>query len=100
MRWLADVFFDTWEDNIRKVMSTWIGVLDRARRSWVSVSSLIGIRFKISISSGRMSWLMARSSSIINIFSDSRIALAGRSFCILIGILLSPFSSGLGLDHF
>ena len=84
--WLADVFLDTWVDSIRKVQSICRGVLDRALNSWVSVSSFNGIRFKIRISSGRISWLMARSSSITKIFSDSKMAFAGRSFCILIGM--------------
>ena len=78
---------DTWVDSIRNVQSTCSGVLESARRSWVSVSSLIGIRFKIKICSGRISWLIARFSSITKIFSDSRMALAGRSFCTLIGIV-------------
>lgn len=66
--------------SIRNEQSTCSGVFESARRSCVSVSSLIGIRFRIKISSGRISWLIARSSSITNIFSDSKIALAGRSF--------------------
>ena len=81
---------DTWVDSIRKVQSTCSGVLESARRSWVSVSSLIGMRFKIRISNGRISWLIARFSSITKIFSDSRMALAGRSFCTLIGIVFFP----------
>ena len=65
--------------------------MESALKSCVSVSSLMGIRFRIRISSGRISWLMALSSSIIKMFSDSNIALAGSSFCTFIGITVSPF---------
>ena len=85
------MFFDTWVDSIRKVQSTWRGVLDNARISWVSVSSLRGIRFRIRISNGRISWLMALSSSIMNMFSSSRIAFAGRSLCTFIGMFALSF---------
>ena len=43
-------------------------------------------------SNGRMSWRMARSSSIVNIFSSSSMAFAGKSLCTLIGMFdQSPF---------
>ena len=80
-------------DSIRKVQSTCRGVLDNALKSWISVSSFTGIRFKIS--RGRISWLKALFSSITKIFSDSKIALAGRSFCTLIGMLRPPSISVL-----
>ena len=82
-------------DSIRKVQSTCRGVLDNALKSWISVSSFTGIRFKIKISRGRISWLKALFSSITKIFSDSKIALAGRSFCTLIGMLRPPSISVL-----
>jgi hypothetical protein len=71
---------DLWVLSIKKEQSICSGVLDSARKSWVSVSSLMGIRFKIRISRGRISWLIARSSSMTKIFSDSRTALAGSPF--------------------
>ena len=91
-RWLAEVFFELWDASIKKVQSTCRGVLESARRSCVSVSSLIGIKFRIRISNGLISWLRALSSSMVKIFSDSRTALAGRSFCTLIGICVLPVS--------
>ena len=61
------------------------------RRSCSSVSCLTGIRFRIQICNGRIFWCIARYSSITKIFSLSRISLAGRSLCILIGIFSLTF---------
>ena len=71
---------DSWVDMIIYVHSTCKGVLDKALKSWVSVSSFKGIRFRIRISRGRISWLEALASSMINTFSLSSMARAGRSF--------------------
>ena len=69
-----------------KSASTCSGVLPRRRRSCVSVTSLIGMRFRMSRRSGRMSWLYARAAFITKMFSPSRTFAAGKLFGILIGI--------------
>ena len=46
---------DSWVDMTIYVHSTCKGVLDKALKSWVSVSSFKGIRFRIRISRGRIS---------------------------------------------
>lgn len=68
--------------------STWIcrGVLENFRSNCVSVAILVGIKFKMSNFSGRMSWCMARYSVMTKIFSLSRVSLAGREFGILMGM--------------
>ena len=59
--------------------SSWIcrGVLPSTRASWVSVSTLVGIRFKSRICRGRISWVMARVSVMTKMFSRCRILVAG-----------------------
>ena len=73
----------------RKVISICNGVFESPRRSCNSVSCLIGIRFRIKICNSRKSCVIALCSSITNIFSFSSSAFAGKSLCILIGIISS-----------
>ena len=88
-----DVFFDSWDDTVKKVTSTCNGVFASERSNCSSVSSFNGIRFSIPIRIGRISWCSALPSSITNTFSRSRISLDGKSLIILIGILSNLFSS-------
>ena len=60
--------------------------MDRALRSCVSVVDLSGMRLRIRILIGLISWDRALFSSITNILSCSRMCLAGRLSAILIGI--------------
>ena len=61
--------------------------LDSLRRSWVSVTILVGIRFRISTSSGRISWCMARYSVMTKIFSFSSVVVAGKESATLMGMV-------------
>ena len=74
--------------------STWRGVFPNSRSSWVSVSILVGIRLRMAIFRGRMSWVWARSWVITKIFSDSRTSMAGRSAWMRMGIVSQPFKKG------
>ena len=72
-----EVFLDTWPEGAMSSNSICSGVLPRTRASWVSVSTLVGIRFKSRICSGRMSWVMARVSVMTKIFSLRSVRVAG-----------------------
>ena len=69
-----------------KSISTCKGEFPSRRSSCVSVSTLLGMRLRITILRGRISWCMARFSVMTKTFSDSRILAAGRLSEILIGI--------------
>ena len=60
--------------------------MDRSLIIWISVSTLVGMRFSISRSNGRISCEAARFSRMTNMFSFSRTVAAGRSFGTFIGI--------------
>ena len=87
--WSWETFFDSWERTCKSSSSTCNGVLPSTRASWVSVVIFVGIRFKIRMCSGRMSWLMARDSVMTNIFSLSSTPVAGRLLGILIGMAMT-----------
>ncbi len=70
-------------------MPIWMGVLLSTRSSWVSVVIFVGMRFTMTMSSGRMSCEVARSSVITKMFSCSRAARAGRSEGMLMGMAVS-----------
>jgi hypothetical protein len=53
------------------------GVLDKRRIKSVSVVTLIGIRLRMTILSGRMSWALARELSITKMFSSFSSSMAG-----------------------
>lgn len=75
VRWDGDSGSGTWTDNT-------------SARYYHCFS---GIKFNITISSGRICCVSARSSPIIKIFSDSSTSLAGRSLSTRIGISYSLF---------
>ena len=54
------MFLDWWEVVCMRDRFTCKGVLPRSLLSWVSVTTLVGIRFKRTISKGRISWDPAR----------------------------------------
>ena len=53
---------------------------------WVSVAILVGMRFKMSTWSGRMSWCSARYSVMTKMFSPSRVSVAGRASGMRMGM--------------
>ena len=67
----------------------WRGELERARRSWVSVVTLLGMRLRIRIRSVRISCVIARLSLITNTRSLSRVFLAGSASGMRIGMVFS-----------
>src|SRR3712207_8737302 len=71
-----------------RIKSTWTcnAVLDNIRRSWVSVSSFLGIKFRMASFKGRISCVSARCVVMVKICSFSNILLAGRSLGITKGI--------------
>ena len=58
-----------WVAVCKKVSCTCSGLLASSRASWVSVTILVGIRFKIRMRSGRISWVWARSRCMTKTFS-------------------------------
>jgi hypothetical protein len=70
-------------------MSTWRGVLPRSRKSWISVSTVVGMRFIMATLRGRMSCCSALASVITNTFSFRRALYAGRVMGIRIGMGVS-----------
>lgn len=58
-----------WVAVCKKVTCTCKGLFASRRASWVSVTILVGIRFKIRMRSGRICWLIARSWCMTNTFS-------------------------------
>jgi len=63
---------DSWVAACRKVTFVCRGLLLRHLRIWISVSTLVGMRFMMSISRGRMSWVSARVWLITKMFSEPR----------------------------
>ena len=59
-----------WVAVCKKVSCTCSGLLASRRASCVSVTILVGIRFRIKMRSGRMSWLCARSRCMTKTFSS------------------------------
>ena len=75
--------------------------MESLRMSWVSVTILVGMRLRMSSSSGRMSCKMARCSVITKMFSSSKMARAGRESGILMGMGEPPYiiiGSRIGTD--
>ena len=84
-----------------KSISTWSGDLEISRSSWVSVSTLVGIRLRMTSLSGRISWRSASWLSRAKMRSESRMDLAGNPVGMVIGMTLLWPSAGLpthGLD--
>ena len=84
--WSAGVFFGVREVIETSDSSTCNGDEPTRRANWVSVRTLFGIRLSRPMRKGRMSWRMASASVMIITPSSSRVARAGRSLGILIGI--------------
>ncbi len=72
-----EVFRETCLEGAISSSSICSGVLPKTRASWVSVSALVGIRFRSRICSGRISWVMARVSVMTKMFSCRRVRVAG-----------------------
>jgi hypothetical protein len=72
-----------------KSQLTCSGDFEMRRRIWVSVSTLVGIRFRIATASGRICCSVAASSSSAKMRSWCRIFLAGRPSGILMGMFFS-----------
>ena len=80
------VFFGVWLFSFINVMSSCKGVFDNSLTRSVSVVIFSGIKFRMTIFSGRMSCVWARVSSITKMFSFFRISIAGSLSGILKGI--------------
>ncbi len=70
----------------RRVISICSGVFPMRRKSWVSVISFVGMRLRMAIFKGRISWVCARVSSMTKMFSCVSIFAAGNVAGILTGI--------------
>ena len=82
------VWVVSWVAVFKKVICTCSGLLASSRASWVSVTILVGIRFKIRMRSGRICWLWARSRCMTNTFSRLSSSNAGSSFGMISGIMV------------
>lgn len=80
------MFFDSWLTVCISSISTCKGVFPKSLASCVSVSIFVGMRFSMSILSGRISCVIALVWVMTNMFSDAKVFAAGKEFGILIGI--------------
>ena len=87
------VFLETCPAIFKKSISSCNGVFDKRRIRSVSVVIFNGMRLRIMIRNGRMSWVEAREESITKIFSDFNISTAGNFEGMVNGISASFFRS-------
>ena len=81
------VFFGVWLFSFMKLTSSCKGVLDNSLTRSVSVVIFSGMRFSMTIRSGRMSCVVARVLSITNMFSFFSSSIAGSLSGSLNGIV-------------